>query len=214
VSTVDTPTVVAETRDLDDVTWIKPSKVTISNFHAGAEADYNITIHNGHLYDSIQKRVTTDAGESIVTIALATRIHENDLANVSITSDNTKDDLTTVRCDERSLTVSGFAPAASRIVTIAYKCDTRFYISFSYPGWADADYNAKIAAVKDWVVIADSSPTLAPSETRDIEVKVIMPDDAAIPMQDLEFWITVSQEQFGQVQTNMASRWLVSFREE
>jgi hypothetical protein len=32
----------------DDVTWISPGKVTVTNFYPGATAEYPVTIHNGN----------------------------------------------------------------------------------------------------------------------------------------------------------------------
>lgn len=41
------PVTMDDQRPPDNVTWISPGKVMIDNFHAGARAEYPVTIHNG-----------------------------------------------------------------------------------------------------------------------------------------------------------------------
>jgi hypothetical protein len=42
------PTPVFDNPPPEDVTWISPGKVTVTNFYPGATAEYPVTIHNGN----------------------------------------------------------------------------------------------------------------------------------------------------------------------
>jgi len=62
-------------------------------------------------------------------------------------------------------------------------------------------------------VIAETNPVLAPKETRDILIALDIPEDAAIPAEKWELWISVKDaSQEGMVQTELASRVPVSMR--
>jgi len=41
------PTTIDDQKPPDNITWVSPGKVMIGNFHAGARAEYPVTIHNG-----------------------------------------------------------------------------------------------------------------------------------------------------------------------
>ncbi len=54
----------------EDVTWISPGKVNVSNFYPGARAEYPLTIHNGNDYDctfGVSYRYPDHVGEGYST---------------------------------------------------------------------------------------------------------------------------------------------------
>lgn len=198
-----------------DVTWISPAKVMIGNFHAGARAEYPITIHNGNSIQNERKVIETEVGETTASIPLNMRLHNSDLASIiNLYSDNTKDNLQAQSFSNigNSLTISGFNPADTRIMTIVFTPDTMFNVGFSYPDWAEINYRNAIKDVCDWIVVTDPTPVLAPFETRDVIVAIDMPVEAVAPMSQYEFWIIITQQQTGTVQTQLASRWIVTMR--
>jgi len=53
----------------DDMTWISPGKVTVSNFYPGARAEYNLVVHNGRTESypfEIKYRIPDNLGEGFV----------------------------------------------------------------------------------------------------------------------------------------------------
>jgi hypothetical protein len=48
IPTDNNPTIIDDYIPPEDITWISPGKVTIGNFHAGARAEYPISVHNGN----------------------------------------------------------------------------------------------------------------------------------------------------------------------
>ena len=88
-----------------------------------------------------------------------------------------------------------------------------FAITYRYPDHVGEEYSKPTSEVQEWVIIADSTPVLMPKETKDILVILEMPEDSAIFASKWEFWISVKDTtQSGMVQTELASRWLVSMR--
>jgi len=64
------------------------------------------------------------------------------------------------------------------------------------------------------VIIAEPTPVLEGFETREVLVAIDMPADAESPGPQWEFWVAVRDvTQEGMVQTELASRWLVSMRD-
>lgn len=62
---------------------------------------------------------------------------------------------------------------------------------------------------KDWVIIADADPVLAPKETREILIVLDLPVDAVVPPK-WEFWIAVKDvTERKMVSTALCSRWLI-----
>jgi len=87
-------------------------------------------------------------------------------------------------------------------------------IRYREPGKATEGYIKAPSIVQEWVTIADPTPILAAKETREILIAVVMPEDAESSALKWEFWIAVrGVTQTGMIQTELASRWLVSMRD-
>lgn len=88
-----------------------------------------------------------------------------------------------------------------------------FIIQYRIPDRTADGYSMPPLEIKDWIIIADTTPVLAGRETRDIAVTLAMPKDATITSKQWEFWVSViDNSQQGMIKTEMASRWLVSMR--
>ena len=88
-----------------------------------------------------------------------------------------------------------------------------FVIAYRYPDHVGEGYVKPTTEAQDWVIIADSTPVLAPKETREILIALEMPKDAISPGKLWEFWISVKdQTQTGMITTELCSRWCVSMR--
>ena len=89
-----------------------------------------------------------------------------------------------------------------------------FSVTFRVPGSTAEGYDQAPSAAQDWVIIADPTPVLEAKETREVLIAVVMPEDAESPAPKWEFWIAVRDvTQTGMVQTELATRWLVSMRD-
>jgi hypothetical protein len=66
--------------------------------------------------------------------------------------------------------------------------------------------------VGDWITIADTTVAWFPQESRDVLVKIKMPECAKAPTK-WEFWIRAyNLSQTGFAKTEVCSRWLVSMK--
>lgn len=89
----------------------------------------------------------------------------------------------------------------------------KFTVSYRYPDHVGEGYDMPPAVVQDWVIIVDSTIVLQGRETRDVLMVLDMPLDATIESRRWEFWVAVMEvNQPGLVQTEMATRWLVTMR--
>ncbi len=120
--------------------WITPAEVKISNYYAGAIAEWSIRIHNG-----------------------------KDVIN-------------------------------------------SFAISYRDPGKTREGYLPAPIEARDWIIIADESLVFAPQETKEILITLAMPKGTVVAAKQWEFWISVMEQRQGNIQTEMASRWLVSMK--
>jgi len=201
--------------------WITPGKVSIGNYYPGATAEYNLTIHNGsdgRFTETLQ--VTTAPGETTADIPI-----KNELAfpikfrDVRVKSSNPGEHLTVtnyllyLKHLTKVLTITGFAPDATRILTIEYVRPTVFSVYFRIPSETTKEYDAATTEQQDWVIIADSTPVFLPLETRDILIRLQMPKQAILGSRSWEFWVAVAESGAqGTIQTELASRWLVTMR--
>jgi len=88
-----------------------------------------------------------------------------------------------------------------------------FEVVYRYPDHVGEDYVKPTKEVQDWVIIADTTPVIAPKETKEILIVLAMPKDAAVFAPKWEFWISVKDTtQSGMVQTELCSRWLINMR--
>lgn len=197
-------------------TWVSPAEVKIGNLYPGATAEWNLRIHNGN-DASIEEEMysmITDPEETVVDLNIKSPLANEDINKVVIISDNKKDNLVIIsyNSNDRSLKISGFQPQAKRILTVKYKSWTGFFVEYlvsdeKRPGYALAPIEAK-----DWVIIEDSTPVLAPKETKEVLISISIPNDAVVKDNKWEFWTVAGERSGGTVQIQMATRWLVEMR--
>lgn len=66
--------------------------------------------------------------------------------------------------------------------------------------------------LKDWVIIADPTPVMAPQSSQDIMITLTVPEKVSTP-DKWEFWISVKDAtQSGAVLTELCLRWLIDMR--
>ncbi len=88
-----------------------------------------------------------------------------------------------------------------------------FSVSYRFPDRVADGYSIPTPDVQNWIIIADSTPVLAPKETKQVAIVLEMPEKAINPAPKWEFWISVvDTTQAGFVKTELCSRWLVSMR--
>ncbi len=91
--------------------------------------------------------------------------------------------------------------------------EASFLIAYRQPDNVGAGYEPAPAECRDWVIIVEPTPVLAPRETRDILIALDMPAEAQAPEPKWEFWISVKDtSQTGMVQVELSSRWLVTMK--
>lgn len=197
----------------DDMTWLSPTKVYITNFQPDNRAEWMLTVHNGYKTAVEEKFVTTEPKETEVNIKLKYIVY-GDKDDIRLESDNNADNLEVIEIvGNDSITIRGFSPAASRIMVIEYPYYSKYYISYRLPDQPIEGYVNAPEQVQDWVIITDSTPLLAPDEIREILIAVEMPADAVIEEKNWEFWISVIDvTTTGTVTTELCSRWLVTMR--
>jgi hypothetical protein len=197
--------------------WLKPAKVTISNFYAGAVAEYPITFHNAKQTATEQKRVATGDKDTIAEVPLnSAGLYQNDIRNViEVASDNPSDLLQVKAYDSHanSLMIVGFVSNSNRIITITYKPMTAYAVYYKLPDVGVVTESAR--AAQDWVIVANPTLVLAPLETVDDSISLSMPADAKLPDKTWEFWVgvtEVSQTSGTAVSIELVSRWVVQMK--
>lgn len=88
---------------------------------------------------------------------------------------------------------------------------TKFAITYRVPSDTKSGYSFPPDEAQDWVIIADTTPIFAAKETREILVTLATPK-SALMKGNWEFWVSVIEQGQGNIETEMASRWLVSMR--
>ena len=197
-------------------TWLSPGRVQIGYFYPGATAEWNILAHNGENSCKIEYYVGTDASETAGSVVLPEGLVGGSLSSVvSLVSDYLGDRPDAVRYDigKKELTISGLAPSTTRKISITYLSPepSTFSIYYKEPNSLTVGFSMPPVGAKDWVIVSDPSPVLAPKETRNILVSVVMPQGATAPNK-WEFWIGVAQASAGMVQVELCSRWTVEMR--
>lgn len=199
-----------------DITWISPGKVEVGNYYPGATAEWTMKVHNGSSERMETFKVTTEIGEDSITLPLKAKVWQEDINNISVVSDLESDLINVDSYDygTDNLTISGMADDSVRIFTIEYIPEsTPFSVNYRHPDNVDEGYAKPPDEAQDWVIIADTTPVLAPYETRDILVVLAMPQDAEVFAPKWEFWVSVKDtSQTGFVAVELACRWLVSMR--
>ena len=92
--------------------------------------------------------------------------------------------------------------------------EARFLVAYRVPDKVKEGYAMAPVEAGDWVIVADPTPILAPKETREIRITLVVP--ASTGAEDLpvtwEFWTSVIEVTGDMIQTEMCTRWLVSMR--
>jgi len=196
--------------------WVSPAEVKIGNFYSGARAEWNIRLHNGNdaspqiEMQSVVSGIDETSGEIKIKKPLA----NGDITGVIITSDNRNDELVVKSYDPKtkSLFIEGLLPDALRVITVNYTAWTEFFVSYMVSDTIREGCSIAPIKAKDWVIIEDSSPVLAPKETREIMIVLDIPQDAVVPDKTWEFWTVAGEVSTEAVQTQLATRWLVNMR--
>jgi|GEM_PF-5401600 len=90
----------------------------------------------------------------------------------------------------------------------------QFEVKYREPSKVEEGYVKAPSMIQDWVIISDPAPVLEAFETREVEIAVVMPEDAESPGPKWEFWIAVKDvTQGGMIQTELACKWLVTMRD-
>ena len=89
---------------------------------------------------------------------------------------------------------------------------TTFAVTYRIPDHVASGYSYPPEEAQTWVIIADSTPVIAPYGTVDIAITLQMPKGTDAP-DEWEFWVSVMDEsQTGMVHTEICSRWLIDMR--
>ena len=205
----------AEARLIND-NWVSPAEVKIANYYPGAKAEWAIRIHNGNDAEIRKEayRVGTEANETVVPIKVKFPIAAADYTKVTVTSDNTGETLIPTAYNEETteVTISGFLPEVTRVITLTYTAWTEYLVDYETPNRTREGYSGPQVEAEDWIIIADTTPVLAPKETREILVTLAIPKGATVEADKWEFWTSVTAQGQGNIQTEMATRWLVTMR--
>lgn len=87
--------------------------------------------------------------------------------------------------------------------------DRRFKVEYRKADRVQEGFGFAPEGAKDWIIIANADPVLAPKETRDILVVLDLPIDAVVPPK-WEFWISVKDvSEKSMITTALCSRWLI-----
>ena len=199
-----------------EMPWISPGKVQIGNFYPGATAEWNIIVHNGYSPAETTYTVTTDVMDTEAYLPLLKTLKDRDTRNIiSIVSSYSGDTLSVKEYNsvKNEIEVVGLQSGQKRTITVVYEhsSTSTYSIYYKEPSYVAEGYSMPPEDAKDWVIVADPSPVLAPFETKDILVSVVMPTGATAPSK-WEFWIGVSESAGSMVQTELCSRWQVTMR--
>lgn len=200
-------------------TWISPGKVEVGNFHAGARAEWVMTINNGLDTNMQQYKVITGAGENTATFELEYPLYNNSMEFMMEVASSIKEetDLKVVGYDaeKKTIAIGGFLDNRERIVALTYQygVDREFHVNYEPPHHLQKPYEMPPENARDWVIIADNTIVLAPEHRADVLVVLDMPEGESAPPK-WEFWVLVTRKTGATVETNLATRWLVSMRVE
>ena len=93
--------------------------------------------------------------------------------------------------------------------------ETIFSVKYRQPDYVGEGYAMPPDEAQDWVIIVDSTPVLAPKETKDILTVLAMPKEGEAPPK-WEFWISVMDtgavKGMTGIHTELCTRWLVNMR--
>lgn len=138
-----------------------------------------------------------------------------DSTNVVLPADTPPEDVTWI--SPGKVNIANFYPGARAEYPVTihngndYECS--FLVSYRYPDHVADGYSKPQSEAQDWVMVVDTTPVLAPYETRSILVVLAIPENAVVAEDNWEFWISVKDaSQGGMIQTELCCRWLISMR--
>jgi len=206
-----------EKKPPDNMNWISPGKITVSNFYPGARAEYPITVHNGgQKLDT--KLVITEIGETSCPIALDFLLYRGKASEVyGISSNEPMDRPHATKYMETGniVIVEGLQPNTTRKLYISYGTSesATFSIYYREPDHVPSGTSKAPAEAQGWVMIVDPTPVLQPRETRDILVILELPESVIVTDPKWEFWVAVTDiTAGGSVKTELCARWIVNMR--
>lgn len=180
-----------------DAPWINPGTIEINKFRPGGIVEYPVYYHNGsnNIFTE-QKIVTTETSDPVVTITLLYKVLDGDYGNISgITSDLNTDELKLSKYESESnqVTIEGLADNSHRIITITYTGYKEYQIYYRPPDRVSDGFALPDKEVKNWVTLSESLLLMEPYETREVIVRLAMPEDAEVSSQKWAYYIGVSE---------------------
>jgi hypothetical protein len=89
--------------------------------------------------------------------------------------------------------------------------EAKFSVYYRIPDYVGDGFVVAPAEARDWIIITDESPILAPMETKEIQVVLNIPEQAQIA-HHLEFWIGVEENTNKTLSTELCSRFLITMK--
>lgn len=85
-------------------------------------------------------------------------------------------------------------------------------IKYRYPDHVGTGYSFPLGDITNWIEVSGNDVDFQPYETKDITIKLLMPEGATEPHK-WEFWISViDNSQSGMVRTELCCRWLITMQ--
>jgi hypothetical protein len=88
---------------------------------------------------------------------------------------------------------------------------TTFSVYYRTPDYVADNFVTAPEDSQEWISIGETSPVLAPQETKEIQVILEIPEDSETPKR-WEFWIGVKAQGENALTAEFCSRWLVAMR--
>jgi hypothetical protein len=198
-------------------TWISGLAYIDNAFVACNKLTDGLKLHNAEGDRTVTQKtaIGTDPGETVVDVPLRGPLANNSVDSVaSLTSDNPADNLKAVgySLESQTIKIEGFAPAATRTMTLSYGAWNRFAIEYVVVQDVMKGYSLPPDAAKDWVSFAPSV-ILSPGGTTNIPVRFAIPNEykGKIPFR-WEFGIRASDMNQGMVNKGVLCTFLVTMR--
>jgi hypothetical protein len=85
----------------------------------------------------------------------------------------------------------------------------KFSIYYRIPDYVENNFIAAPADARDWVIIDEDSPVLAPEEIKEIQVVLDLPGNTQTT-ERWEFWTGVRENKENMLATELCIRWLIT----
>jgi len=199
---------------IDDV-WCNLPEVTVSNFQPGDTAEYTIEVHNGESVETEMIIVTTDetdVPDSLGFISVPFTLEQTlfDTNSVKVSSDTAKSlRVSSFVPSTNTITISGFPPLETTIVTIQYAAEVLFSVRVS---------DELVTPLNNMVTITPNHFSLKPHETKQVLISLEMPQNYEPLSKLYEFYILVNKASTvkvgGNVSANLAYKaiWHVNIK--